>query len=248
MKNFLLSEMSGHDYKKANFDKAILCLGSTENHGDHLPLGTDSLISYELAKEVAKKVDDTMLLPVVPFGMSEHYSNFPIAISLETETLIRLINNILSSLIKHRIYKILIINGHDGNIASIETATREFKVSHPQIKIAVLNAWWVTAGKILPANTFEVWNGLGHAGEGETSMVLNLRPDLVNMKKSRGILPHLPQEIEIKWIFDEITPYGVTGDPTKATAEKGRKMKEALVNHISSFIKKMDEVNWEYKI
>jgi len=79
-------------------------------------------------------------------------------------------------------------------------------------------------------------------------MVLNLRPDLVNMKKSRGILPHLPPEIEIKWIFDEITPYGVTGDPTKATAEKGKKMKEALVNHIVSFIKKMDEKNWEYKI
>ena len=190
MKNFLLSEMSGYDYKKANFNKAIFCLGSTENHGDHLPLGTDSLISYELAKEVVKKVEDTMLLPVVPFGMSEHYSNFPIAISLEAETLIRLINNVLSSLVKHKIHKVLIINGHDGNIAPIEMATREFKVSYPQIKIAVLNAWWVTAGKILPTNTFEVWDGLGHAGEGETSMVLNLRPDLVNMKKV-GVFCHI---------------------------------------------------------
>ncbi len=248
MKDFLLGDMSGYSYEKAGFDKALLCLGSTENHGYHLPLGTDSIVSYELAREVARRVDGMVVLPVVPFGMSENYSNFPVAISLKAETLIEIVNDILSSLMRYGMHKVLIINGHDGNIAPIEVATRRIKVAHPEMKIAVLNAWWVTAGKLLPPNTFEVWDGLGHAGEGETSIVLALRPDLVQMEQSRGIVPDLPQEIEIKWVFNEITPYGVTGDPSKATAEKGKKVKESLVNHVVSFVEEMDSKNWVYKI
>ena len=109
MEDFLLGNMSGYSYEKAGFDKALLCLGSTENHGYHLPLGTDSIVSYELAREVARRVDGMVVLPVVPFGMSEHYSNFPIAISLKAETLIEIVNDILSSLMRYGMHKVLII-------------------------------------------------------------------------------------------------------------------------------------------
>jgi creatinine amidohydrolase len=66
------------------------------------------------------------------------------------------------------------------------------------------------------------------------------------MKHARGVVPTLPEEISLKWTFDELTPYAATGDPTKATREKGKKMKEVLVNYLVDFIKKMDETDWKY--
>ena len=246
--NNFLECMTGNTYSKAKFDKAILAVGSTENHGGHLPFGTDTLVSYEIAKEVASRIKGLLVLPALPYGMSDHYSSFPIAISLRSETLVEMLKDVLTSLWKHSLRRVIIVNGHDGNIAPIETAAREFKVSHPQIKIAVLEAWWITAGKLLPKGTFEVWDGLGHAGEGETSMILALKPELVDMEHARGVVPALPEEVSLKWTFDELTSYGATGDPTKATREKGKKMKQVLVNYLVDFVKKMDEADWKYGV
>jgi creatinine amidohydrolase len=157
------------------------------------------------------------------------------------------LKDILSSVVKNGINRIFIMNGHDGNIAPIEIASRAVKMDFPQVKIASLDAWWVAAGNLLPAGTFEVWNGLGHAGEGETSIALALFGDLVEMQYARGVVPdHLPEHIEIKWNFAEITDCGATGDPTKATAEKGRKMEEVLVKLVADFINNMDANGWSY--
>lgn len=246
MRKYLLSDMLGYEYKASKFDKAILALGSTENHGDHLPFATDAILAEQLAEEVAMKVDGLLVLPTLPYGMSEHYSVFPLTISLRSETLIAILKDILNSLLKHGIKKLIIINGHDGNIPSIEIATREFRVAHPEMKIAVLEAWWVTASQLLPKETFEVWDGLGHGGEGETSLMLALKPELVSIKHAIDVVPDLPIHVQIKWTFDELTHYGVTGAPSKATKEKGEKIRKALVTLLISFIKEMDAKNWNY--
>jgi creatinine amidohydrolase len=236
--------MTGFDYKTGGFDKAVLAVGSTEYHGDHLPYGTDSMVATHLAEAVAERIDGLLVLPPLPFGMSLHYASFPVAISLTTETLVNVLKEVFASLLKHGIKKLLVVNGHDGNIAAIETAAREFRVDHPDVRIAVLEAWWVTAGELLPSDTFEVWGGLGHAGEGETSMMLAVDPELVEMERARGVVPELPMHVQVKWVFDELTPYGVTGDPTKATAEKGMLMRDALVELMVSFLEEMDGKNW----
>jgi creatinine amidohydrolase len=236
--------MTGFGYKTGGFDKAVLAVGSTEYHGDHLPYGTDSMVATHLAEAVAERVDGLLVLPPLPFGMSLHYASFPVAISLTTETLVNVLKEVFVSLLKHGIKKLLVVNGHDGNIAAIETAAREFRVDHPDMRIAVLEAWWVTAGELLPSDTFEVWGGLGHAGEGETSMMLAIKPELVEMERARGVVPELPTHVQVKWVFDELTPYGVTGDPTKATTEKGMLMRDALVELMVSFLEEMDRRNW----
>ncbi len=241
-----LENIIGYEGKKVKFDKAILAVGATEYHGEHLPYGTDTIVARRLAEEVAKRVDGLLVLPPIPYGMSLHYASFPIAVTLTSETLISALRDVFSSLIRHGINKLFIVNGHDGNIAPIEVATREFKMEHPEMKICVLEEWWIVAGKLLPRGTFEVWDGLGHAGEGETSIMLAMNPELVEMKYAKGVVPDLPCHIQIKWAFEELTPYGVTGDPTKATKEKGEKMMEALINHTVSFIRNMDKKNWKY--
>ena len=237
--------MTGHEYHSETYDKAVLAVGSTEYHGQHLPYGTDTLVSEHIATEVSKGVEGMLMLPPIPYGMSAHYSEFPLAITLKTETLMHVLFEVFDSLRKHGIPRLLIVNGHDGNIPAIDAATNEYRTEHPKFKILVLSAWWVTAGELVPEDTFEVWNGLGHAGEGETSMMLRVDPTLVDMSRAQGVVPDLPEHVEWKWRFNEITPYGVTGDPTKATPEKGKLMNDALVNLLVDQVKMLDEKNWD---
>ncbi|MFP3951731.1 MAG: creatininase family protein [Candidatus Bathyarchaeia archaeon] len=239
-----LMMLNGYEFREQEFSKAVLPLGSTEYHGGHLPYGSDSLISTHLARELADRVEGMLVLPTLFYGMSQHYASFPIALSLSSDTLMSVLQDIFLSLNRHDINRLLIINGHDGNISPIDSASREFRESHPEMKIAVLEAWWETAGKLLPEDTFDVWNGLGHAGEGETSINLAINPELVDMSKARGVVPDLPENVEIKWRFEELTPYGVTGDPTKATAEKGRKMRGKLLEALVTFVNEMDKRSW----
>ena len=240
-----LLRLTGHGLEAGGFDKAVLAVGSTESHGEHLPHGTDTLIASHLAKAVAERVEGLLVLPALPIGMSAHYSSFPVAVTLSTETLMRVLREVFASLLAHGINKLLIINGHDGNIPAIEASTREFRTEYPEMRIAVLEAWWVTAGELVPEGTFEVWGGLGHGGEGETSMMLAVAPELVEMDRARGFVPDLPAHVQVKWRFDELTPYAVTGDPTKATVEKGRLMRDALVDLLVDFVKEMDGKDWD---
>ncbi len=237
--------MTGYLLKERFYNKAVLPLGSLEYHGEHLPFGTDTLIADNLAKAVASKFDDMLVVPAIPFGMSAHYAGFPIALTVSTEILIRILKELMSSLNKYGINRLLIVNGHDGNIPALEAASREYRSEHPEFKIMSLEAWWITAGKLLPRGTFEAWEGLGHGGEGETSMMLRVAPELVNMSKLKGVIPSLPEHIQVEWLFGEITPFGVTGDPTKATSEKGIMIWDAIVNHLVSFIEEMDKVGWQ---
>ncbi|MGI6775397.1 creatininase family protein [Acetomicrobium sp.] len=234
------------DFKEGKFDKAILAVGSAENHGFHLPFGTDTLVSLAIAEEVAKKVEGLLVLPPITYGVSLHYDDFPFTLTLRPEVMIEVLKDVLDSSIRQGINHIIIINGHDGNIAPIEIASRSIKVKYPDSFIASLDAWWVKAGELLPPDTFEVWDGLGHAGEGETSIVLHLYPQLARMENARGVVPSLPDGLDIKWKSSEITPYGATGDPTKGTPEKGEKMFKALLDCVVKFIQEMEKAGWKY--
>jgi creatinine amidohydrolase len=165
---------------------------------------------------------------------------------LEPETLVRIIEDLFVSLVKNDIKKILVINGHDGNIAPIELAARVVKDKYPEVAIACLEAWWVLVGEITK-NLFDVWNGLGHGGEAETSAMLAARPDLVDMKYApQEIFPKLPKNIRIYWKFNELTNTGVTGAPRKATVQKGQKALKAIEDVLLSFIDDMEKHNWKY--
>lgn len=239
-------KMTGYDFKNSNIDKAIISVGSCETHGMHMPFGTDTFVAYKLSCEIADKVDGLMAIPPITMGYSEHYGIAPFEVSIKCETLIAVLKDALTSILNYGIKHIFIMNGHDGNIAPIEVAAREFKVAHPEVKIAALNDWWVAAGNILPDDTFEVWNGLGHAGEGETSIGLALFEDLMEMEHADGVVPDLPEHIDIKWNFAELTDCCATGDPTKGTKEKGEKMRKAVVDVVVKFMNDMDACEWNY--
>ena len=246
MKTIKLEEFTQKSFEEAGIDKAILAFGSTECHGAHLPYGCDTFVAYDIALEVAGRLDKTVVVPPMWYGMSMHYRHKPMCITLSNDTLARVCREVMESLIYWGIKKILVINGHDGNIPPIEIAARDIKVKYPEVGLAVLDAWWVTAGNLLPEDTFEVWNGLGHGGEGETSIALAIFPDLCDMDHARGMIPEMDDNVKLIWNFEELTDYGATGAPEKATAEKGEKMKKVLVDYLVDFVKRMDTQGWRY--
>jgi creatinine amidohydrolase len=242
-----IQHLSAADYRQSPFEKVILPLGALESHGPHLPFGTDALTAYLVALDIAGRLPKTGVLPPLAYGVSEHYKDFSFTVSVQFETEIAFLRDILESVYREGIRKVFIMNGHDGNIAPIEVASRSAKVAHPDFKIVSLDAWWMMVGDLLPADFFAVWKGLGHGGEGETSICLELFPELCDFSKAAGVVPHLPKYVDVKWLFKELTTTGATGDPTKASREKGKKMREVLVEAMVKILSELDKNGWDYR-
>jgi len=242
-----LEEFNQNEFQDAKIDKAILAIGSCESHGGHLPYGTDTYVVYDIALEVAQRLNHIVVVPPLWYGMSHHYRHKPMCISLTNETLTRVTNDVLQSLAYWGIKKVIIINGHDGNIPCIEVAARDVKLEFPEMGIAILDAWWVTAGNLLPNDIWEVGDGLGHGGEGETSITLAIVPHLVDMSQAKGMIPIMDPNIKLIWNFQELTDYGASGAPEKATHDKGVQMKQVLVEYLVDFIQKMEMQGWRFE-
>ncbi len=247
-KNLLeVQHLSAADFRQSPFEKVILPLGSLESHGAHLPFGTDALTAWLLALDIAARLPKTAVLPPLNYGVSEHYRDFSFTVSVQFETQIAFLRDILESVYREGIRKVFVMNGHDGNIAPLEVASRSAKVAHPDFKIVSLDAWWNMIGDLLPKDFFAVWNGLGHGGEGETSICLELFPELCDASKAAGVVPHLPKYLDVKWLFKELTNTGASGDPTKGTREKGRKMREVLVEAMVKALSELDRNGWDFR-
>lgn len=246
MKNELW-KMTAHQVEEGNFNKAVLAVGSCEAHGRHIAEGCDTLVAYKISKQIAERIPGMLVLPPITVGYSAHYDSFPFGLTLSCDTVTNVIYDMLESVIRNGIRDIFLMNGHDGNIAPIEIASRRIKEVFPEARIAALTQWWVAAGNLLPKDTFEVWNGLGHAGEGETSIAYYLFPDWCEPELATCRIPDLPDEVEIKWDFSELTDTAQTGDATKATAEKGRLMNDAVVEHVVKTLRELDAKDWKYK-
>ncbi|MFT8242957.1 creatininase family protein [Roseomonas sp. BN140053] len=239
MRSIRLEQLNTRAFREAGFTAAIVPIGACESHGDHMPFGTDALTAHALALRVAERLDSTVVLPALPFGMSEHYRHQPMCVSLSADTQIRVLRDVLLSLQRWGIGRVLILNGHDGNIAPAELAAREVKVAHPAMSLAVLD-WWTVVPKFLPPETFAVWNGWGHAGEVESSVGLALFAELMNMAEARGMVPQVDEVVKEIWLFEELTAHGATGGPKAATAEKGGRVVAAVVDYLADYMARFE--------
>lgn len=176
-----------------------------------------------------------------------HYDSFPFTLTLGYDTTTQVIYDIVESIIRNGVNEILLMNGHDGNIAPIEIAARKIKEVYPDARILAIDKWWVTAGELLPKDTFEVWDGLGHAGEGESSMAYYLFEDWCEKDQAQDVVPDLPTLADVKWDFSELTDTANTGAATLATKEKGEKMFKVLVEYCVKTIKELEARDWKFK-
>ena len=201
---------------------AIIPVGSIEQHGPHLPISTDSDIVTEVSLQLSDKING-VLLPTINYGISdEHFPFFNL--SIKKSTLSRILEDICESLIKNGISRILIINGHYGNLDSLKIFERRHMKNR---KIRVFSYW-----KYMDRE-------FDHAGNVETSSMLAISKK-VNMKKAKkGFQTDGMSKKEISKInklaqksFPKVTGNGVWGDPTKSSATLGRKIIKEVVNNL----------------
>ena len=201
---------------------AIIPVGSIEQHGPHLPISTDSDIVTEIALKLSEK-NNGFLLPTINYGISdEHFPFFNL--SIKKSTLSMILEDICESLVKNGISRILIINGHYGNLDSLKRFEKKQKKNR---KIKIVSYW-----KYMDRE-------FDHAGNVETSIMLAISKN-VNMKKAKkGFLTNGMSKQEILKInklaqksFPKVTGNGVWGDPTKSSARLGRKIIKEIVENL----------------
>lgn len=241
----LLHEMSWTEAKEyfLKSDIAIIPVGSNEQHGPHNPLGTDHFIAKALAEEVAKRTG-VLCVQVVPFGVSSHHKHFWGTIFIKPETFQEYVKDVCISLNYYGIKKIVIVNGHGGNLNVLTDLAR--KLRENGIFISVFQ-WWPAASKLLP-ELFKP-EERRHACAEETSMNLLLHPRLVDMSKAVDDVPSesVLQAEGVTLPFDTIdyTSSGVFGKSTTASAEKGKIVFEAVVEELSRHVNALKKAKVE---
>jgi len=218
----------------------IIPVGSVEEHGDHLPLCTDSLQPEYVALEVAKKIK-CLVAPPLRYGVCNSTRNFPGTISIGFESLYRITRDILEEFIRNGFTRILVLSGHAGqaHMAALRLAAQEVMWHHekesPAKKPRIMVCSDYDFAYELKGKYFNEKDG--HAGTIETSRVIAIRSDLIK-RKGKKSFPKLPR-FEIVADPDRYFPSGVIGDPTIASAKKGRMVNKYVINEI---IKLMEEL------
>lgn len=228
---------------------AVLPIGATEQHGPHLPSGTDAMHAEHVARAAAALIADrtpVVVTPTLPFGSSPHHLPFGATMSLSAETLSRVLHDLGSSLVTAGFRRLFVVNGHAGNHELIQVMARDLALEYP-VSIGV-GSWWAMAWDALVADgACDDGRLPGHAGAFETSVVLALRPDLVREPRPhrddfpasdpRSIWP--PYRVESHGSWQRIEGY--TDSPDRGTAERGQRYLDRGISAVADAMRQFAE-------
>lgn len=234
------------DFKEiTSEDAAVLVVGSLEQHGNHLPTGTDIYLGEEIAKRAGEAAKRRIyLLPSVAYGFSAHHMDFPGSVTLTQKTLCSLVVEIAGSVIEAGFTKIVFVISHGGNFPAVHMAVNELGITNPSCSVVMFKYWDFMQEFMAELRDSEL-GGIGHAGEMETSMMMYLYPKMVGCdwkmyRLACGNVWFHPDmfaknKVAVYKRFGEISPFGNVGVCDSANAEKGRKILEYLAKEIGAF-------------
>jgi creatinine amidohydrolase len=223
----------------------IVPVASTEQDGPHLPTQVDCLLAGEIARRAAQQASKTLptlVTPVVWTGLAEHHMSLGATISLDFDTFFAVLRGVCRSLVRDGFRNILLLNGHGGNIAALTVIVNELA---PELDAPIATTTYWLLAQAAFAKILEKQSNVRHACEAETSMVLALKPELVDMSKAAEAVgptaPELPDVIGTtaahRWqSFKSRTSHGAIGDPRAATAEKGERLLQAAADAVAALI------------
>ena len=220
---------------------AILPIGAVEAHGPHLPLVTDNILAEKLAERVAEETE-AFILPTLPYGQVWSLRNFPGSITVSNESLIAMLVDIGVSLFKQGIKLFVMINGHLGNQPALKDAARVLLEKVPQLKVLYL-FYPGTKEIIAEVKETPVLHGsFFHACELETSYMLYLAEEDVQMDKAICDIPTIPSRVDCTPTpWEEFTKTAVLGDATLATKEKGELVISKAVENMVAQIEEVKQ-------
>lgn len=216
---------------------AILPVGATEQHGPHLPIGTDQFLAEFVSEKLAEKID-AVIFPTYNYGYSWVWKNMPGTLTLSQETFKKVLNELIVSMIGQGFKRIVIVNGHDSNNKAIRYVQREIADIYPDIQVLMM---FYPGMNLLYQKYMESpkWNGMFHADEWETSLMLAAKEELVQMDKAVCEYPETPDLYGLDASsLSTISKSGVYGDATKASREKGEKIIEELISNVVDTLNK----------
>lgn len=240
MRPWLLSELTYRHVKDRALEVAVLPFGATEPHNLHLPYGTDTLQVETIAHLACARAFETgaklVCLPAMAYGTETNLERFPLAMNLNPTTVLAVVSDLVRSLEKSGIRKCVLLNGHGGN--EFKWIVRQL-YGQTEVHLFVCN-WYKMASDQYPM----IFDDAGdHAGELETSMIQAHYPELVALEQadagSRAATAF--EAINRGWIeitrpWHLLTTNTGAGDPRAATAEKGQRATEIIVERLSKFL------------
>jgi creatinine amidohydrolase len=231
---------------------AVLPVGSLEQHGRHLAISTDNVLGDALAAAsvqgaVARGVR-VLLCPPLHYGYTMHNMDFPGTMTLRTETLLAVGVDLVTSLVHHGCQKIVLLNSHGSNWSILDLVSRQVMNRHPEVLVAAIFPIKMAAAELEKLREAKQTGGMSHGCELETSLMLYLRPELVDMDKAvhdisqpdsrfywRDILRG-SRGVALADLTRHASRTGLVGDPTVATAEKGRQFFDLIVSATVEFL------------
>jgi len=236
-----LTHLTAKGIRDENFNTAVLPIGATEMHGDHLPFSTDTITAEAIALRLAEEIGTALVLPAIDYGMSHHLLAWPWTLSLRPATLTQVVIDIAESLLEHGIARLLTVSAHDGNPAAIEQAARELNRRHGMV-VASFGGWQGMSRRLLEGR-YDV--DLDHAGSSEMSMILQVAPELAHQEWAVDLPNQQDTEpIRVFGAFSNVVPHGWSGQPSKGRAEEGAAMLDAIAAEVGPFLRQLAAQGW----
>jgi creatinine amidohydrolase len=242
MREWILAEQNHAFTRSRQWDVAVLPFGATEPHNLHMPYGTDTLqvdaIGARACEKAYKAGANVVLLPTIPYGVNTNHLKIPggLACSVTPTTLLQILSDLVDSLERQGVYKLVLLNGHGGN--ELKPLTREL---HHQTGVFLCVCDWYRMGKDIYPDLFREPGE--HADEMESSMGLAFFPELMHMELADdgAARPSRFEAINKGWVsitrpWHLVSANTGLGNPAAATADKGKKLMDVVVDRLAQFL------------
>jgi creatinine amidohydrolase len=232
----------------ANDLPVVVPIAAVEQHGRHLPLFTDSLLLGEVVRRADEALRDRVVwTPLLWLGNSHHHLDFAGTLSAAPRTYLDLLGGLIDNLLGHGFRRVVLLNGHGGNIVPAHQAVFEARQRHRERNdlLLLVATYWLLGARPQRLDATIVQDRMGHACEWETSMILHLAPNLVGDTSKIDPVPFdMPFEPAAQgWITRERTAHGHIGDPRQATGPKGLTLLRVFSQEVVTFLERV--IAWD---
>jgi creatinine amidohydrolase len=244
----LLQELSWPTVAAVHDLPVVVPIAAVEQHGRHLPVFTDSMLLGEVVRTAQSSLGDRVVwTPLLWLGNSHHHMDFAGTLSAAPRTYLNVLGDLIDNLVSHGFRRIVLLNGHGGNIVPAGQAVFEARQRHRQRSdLLLLSAtYWLLGSKPRQADPSLVQDQMGHACEWETSMILHLAPHLVgDLSQVDAVSSRMPFDPASQgWITKDRSAAGHIGDPRQASAAKGQTLFRVFSHDVVTFLERV--IQWD---